>query len=282
VRIYLVRWLLRGFKKVVHFVLPILPLPRRIEGGAWWLAVNDWVSDAIFEGTFERPQRRFVERFLGPGMVMFDVGAHHGLYSVIAATRVGPSGQVVAFEPSPRERRRMETHRRINRLEQMSIEPLGLGSEPGRASLFLPKRKDSGFNSMKPSDDLRASSDEIEVEISTLDEYISRRSIPRVDLIKIDVEGGELNVLKGGAHLLAGEGRPAILAEVEDERTEPWGYEAAEIVRALEEAGYRWFLPRPGGRLEPFETQRARFSHNLVAMPPERLDDVAPLIADPS
>jgi FkbM family methyltransferase len=245
----------------------------------WWLASNDFVGDDIYEGTFERPQRRFVERFLRPGMVMFDIGAHHGLYSLIGARSVGRTGTVVAFEPSPRERSRLELHRRINRLPQIVVEPVALGSVPGTVTLFVQDRRLSGFNSLHPSEQLRArASKNVEVPLSTIDAYLEQASLSTIDLVKMDVEGGELEVLRGAKNLLEGSSRPIVVAEVEDDRTRPWGYDAAETVRFLESKGYTWFEPRPGGMLGDFDTARDGFSDNLVAVPPERMDDVAGLL----
>jgi FkbM family methyltransferase len=267
----------RAFKRVVGWVLPFVSLPQRIEGGARWYAANDWVGDAIYDGTFERPQRRFVERYLQPGMVMLDIGAHHGLYSMIAAGRVGPMGKVISFEPSPRERERLQRHRAANRFDQITIESVALGAAPGKAVLYAQRRRGSGFNSLRPAAALRSGTIEIEVDVETLDDYLRRAQIHQVDLVKLDVEGGELDALKGATHLLSSENRPLLLAEVEDERTEPWGYKAVEIVRLLEAEGYVWLSTRANGWLSPFDTDRTSFDDNLVAVPGERMDTLAHL-----
>jgi len=269
----------RIFKRVVGKLFPSISLPQRIEGGARWLATNDWVGDAIYEGVFELHERRFVWEFLQPGMVMLDIGAHHGLYTVIAATKVGRGGRVIAFEPSPRERARLETHRQKNRLDQVTIESIALGKEEGEATLYLPTERNSGFNSLRIAQTLRDEAMEVKVPLEKLDHYLARTKRPPVDLVKLDVEGGELDVLRGGSSVFgSGSERPAILCEVEDERTEPWGYEAAEIIRLVERMGYSWFLPSPGGRLVPFDTTRTRYAHNLVAVPPEKHDELRRLM----
>ena len=265
-----------ALKRSIDRVLPFASLPRRIEGGAWWLSANDYVGDAIYEGSFERRERAFVERFLQPGMVMVDVGAHHGLYSVIAATRVGPSGVVVSFEPSERERKRLAFHRRINRLSQIKIEPLAIGKEPGEATLYIPSLKNSGFNSLRPSEEMRSAAVPVVVEVTTIDDYLARSPIGRVDLVKLDIEGGELNALKGATETLAAY-KPVILCEVEDERTLPWGYRAEEIIDLLQGKGYRWFVPQPGGRLLPSTARGSEPGTNLVAITADR--DAAELMA---
>lgn len=264
-------------KRIADRLVPAMPLPTRIEEGAWWLATNDWVGDGIYDGTFERPERRFFRRALRPGMVVLDIGAHHGLYSMIAARAVGPSGRVIAFEPSPRERKRLGTHRRINRFHHIDIEPLALGREPGRATLYLPPRRGSGFNSLNPAEDLRSQAEPVEVVVSTLDIYLDSHPL-QVDLMKIDVEGGELDVLTGARGVLASSHRPAILCEAEDERTQPWGYDAIEIVRMLEASNYVLNQAQPGGRLLPVPGDA--FPPNLVAIPRERQEQWADLMVE--
>jgi hypothetical protein len=91
-----------------------------------------------------------------------------------------------------------------------------------------------------------------------------------VDFIKLDVEGSELSLLRGVCALLRSEWRPAILAEVQDIRTEPWGYAAREIVGYLKNARYRWFGIMPDGSLRSVSTEERWYDANLVALPEER------------
>jgi hypothetical protein len=107
-----------------------------------------------------------------------------------------------------------------------------------------------------------------------LDEELRRLGIERVDFMKLDVEGAELGVLQGGSALLSGVSRPAILAEVQDLRTRPWGYAAREIVRFLAEKGYRWFALDGAGSLVPVSTQQETYNANLVALPTERVREI--------
>jgi len=129
-KVYSVRY---RFKRIWGRLFPSLPLPCRLPYGGWWLAADDVAGDAVFTGNFEMGERRFLERFLKPGMTMLDIGAHHGFYTILAAKKVGPTGKVIAFEPSPRERRRLLFHLRLNRLmARVTASPLALGKETGK------------------------------------------------------------------------------------------------------------------------------------------------------
>jgi hypothetical protein len=79
---------------------------------------------------------RFLWKTLRPGMVFLDVGAHHGVYSIVAAKKLGHRGTVVAFEPSPTEYRGLRLHVRQNRLSSVRTEPLALGSAASARPFF--------------------------------------------------------------------------------------------------------------------------------------------------
>jgi hypothetical protein len=111
------------------------------------------------------------------------------------------------------------------------------------------------------------------VPVERLDDALKARGIARVDFIKIDVEGAELSVLQGAPELLRRSPRPVILAEVQDLRTKPWGYRAAEILSCLSALDYQWFTPNFSGQLEKLPLDRQSYDGNFVAIPQERVPD---------
>ena len=78
-------------------------MPVRLPFGAWWLPRKDNLGEPLLAGTFETNEIAFVGGFLQPGMTVLDLGAHHGVYTILASKRVAPGGRVFAFEPSPRK-----------------------------------------------------------------------------------------------------------------------------------------------------------------------------------
>jgi FkbM family methyltransferase len=252
---------------------PRIPIPVRLPYGGWWLARNNFLGAAMFYGGFENPERSFVERLLGPGMTVLDIGAHHGYYTLLASRKVGAKGSVLAIEASPRERTQLRLHLRINRCKNVRIESRALGEAKGTAELFLVQDQESGCNSLHRP----AASGQLEtvaVQIERLDRVLEEQHITRVDFIKLDVEGAELSVLKGATELLSRMPRPVILAEVQDIRTEPWGYPAREIIRFLSDIDYVWFRPLPDGWIEELDTAPTEFDGNFVAIPAEQAASV--------
>jgi FkbM family methyltransferase len=255
------------FRRVWNRVAPGCPLPLRLDPGIWWIARNDAVSDALCQGVFEPDERAFLREFLEPGMVVLDVGAHAGFYTVTASKRVGPTGRVVSFEPSPRELERLQLHLRLNQCSNVTVEGVALGDTPGQGELFVFEGRTTGCNSfhLASTNGARA----VTVPIRTLDEYMTNGALDRVDLVKMDIEGAELSALRGGERLFRA-ARPVLLCELHEKRTAPWGYRARDIVDLVASWGYRWYMIEDGGHLTAIGADRTAFFGNGVALPAER------------
>jgi FkbM family methyltransferase len=244
-------------------------LPTRLPSGIWWLSQNDDCSQALIAGKFENPEVSFVLRFLAHGMTVLDIGAHHGYYTLLAAKSVASRGKVFSFEPSPRERRALRWNTILNRRINIRIQPFALGNTRGESSLYVADHFNSGLNSLRPqvvvSDVVR-----VPITVTTLDSWIAAHPLKKVDFIKLDVEGGELDVLKGAQQFLSRHPRPVILAEVQDVRTTPWGYPAKDILTFLADRQFSWFSLTSAGSLVELSLDAGNFEGNFVAWPHER------------
>jgi FkbM family methyltransferase len=247
-----------------------IPVPARLPFGARWIRRHDNLAVPLFAGAFEKEELAFVERFVQPGMTVLDIGAHHGLYTLLASQRVRPSGRVFSFEPSPRERKALRLNVALNFCRNVGIQSFALGSQETNADLFVVKHFETGCNSLRPP---VADSEAypVRVRVTTLDAWLQTKGIQFIDFIKLDVEGAELEVLKGATRLLKRIPRPVILAEVQDVRTRPWGYCARDIIEHLENNGYKWFTLRDGGFVEALGRGSDRFEGNFVACPQETI-----------
>jgi FkbM family methyltransferase len=241
--------------------------------GAWWLAKDRGLDQCLLDGGFEGAEIQFARRFLRTGMTVLDVGAHQGLYTLLASKRVGPNGRVIAFEPSPRERRWLVRHVRLNFCRNVRVEGFAVGSGPSEADLFVVEGREDWGNSLRPPA-VESPTRRVRVEVISLDGYLAKNKNRQVDFIKLDVEGAELEVLRGAKQLLSGRPRPVILAEVYDMRTEPWGFRAREIVEYLHLLGYEWFELNADGGIARIEPDREVYDANLVAVPAERASEV--------
>ncbi len=264
----------RGLSK-----LPYLPVPVRLSVapgesiGFWWSHVAPYYDanrGFLDYWGHDAGDLRFLWKALEPGMTFLDVGANQGLYSIVAGRKLKGSGAVIAFEPSPREHERLELHFRLNGMASSACaEMLALGAASGRENFFQVAAGDTSRNGLRaPASDDPVT--EISVESMTLDEYADLRGLTRVDLIKLDVEGGEMDVLGGASNVLL-KFRPVLLCELLDAATAPWGYAAREIVRILDGLGYRWFDVNDDGSLAP-HVLRSEYPaiENYAAVPREK------------
>lgn len=280
------RFLQKPWRKKVGAVLywwvrefPRIPVLIRLPFGGWWLARNDFVGAALFHDGFEDAERSFIERFLRPGMTVLDIGAHHGFYTLLASRKVGPQGKVLAVEASPRERKKLELHLRINGCKNVQVETCALGENEEHAELHVVLGGQTGCNSLrKPA--VSEGTEVITVRVKRLDRILAERCFEKIDLVKLDVEGGELSVLKGGQELLRRQPRPVFVVEVQDIRTRPWGYAAREVVHLLSCANYKWFRPLMGGGLLQIGADEREYDGNFVAIPLERVDCLDDIIYD--
>jgi FkbM family methyltransferase len=209
-------------------------------------------------------------------MTFFDVGSFHGIYALVAAKRLALEGQVVAFEPSPAQRRRLKLHLRMNGFGSVRVEPFAIGTSETESEFFAVIHGDITRGGLRPP----ASSDGVKrlaVQAVSLDAYLRNGPVHAVDVIKLDVEGGELDVFRGATRMLS-EMRPMIICEVLDMATQAWGYDAREIVAALNRYDFAWFEFNSDGTVIPHEV-KVRYPEvkNYLAVPREKCELVCSL-----
>lgn len=211
-----------------------VPLPR---GGTILLetAGDDQIAAAIdhyglmgFEGMTIRVYLTLLEGAAG----VLDIGANTGLYALLAAGD-DPARRVCAFEPEPTACERLRNNVQRNRLANLAAENLALADHDGTMTLYVPPH--SGLaTSASLRQDFRDSCAEVTVAVTTLDGYLARNPLERVDLLKIDTEATEHLVLAGAIETLCRH-RPAILCEVLHGRTEQF------LQPLLEPLDYRFY-----------------------------------------
>jgi FkbM family methyltransferase len=183
------------------------------------------VSGSLALGFYETFVIDVIENLLRPGMTFLDVGANIGLYTALAARIVGPSGRVIAVEPSSSNCAVIKETVRLNAFSNVIIFEGAASDEAGRAALF---QCDDN-----PADhrlhDRTGKRAKVEVETITLDALAAERGVGRADVIKIDTQGAEASVFAGMTALLAVNPAPVITLEFW-----PWGLsQAGSDPRAL-------------------------------------------------
>ena len=248
-----------------------IPLPRRLSWGDWWLSWGDSLSRMVRDRSFEGMETEILRKLLKPGMVVMDAGAHRGYYTLLASKILGAEGRVISFEPSPRERRWLWLHMKVNGRRNIRIEKFALGAKEETAEFFISLDSQTGCNSMKFPKGVRYSLP-ICVPVITLDAYCSRYGVSRLDFLKMDVEGAERDVLLGGSDFLR-KMRPIIVCELSDIRTLRWKYRPIETVKIIEGLGYACYYINANSGLDPYR-EKPRYEENILAVPTEKISAV--------
>lgn len=174
--------------------------------------------------------RALLSERLSPGMRVADVGANIGLLTLLAARLVAPSGQVWAVEPAPDNLAWLRRNLALNGELPVTVVAAAAGAVPERRRLHLGKLGTT-HSLDSPGPDGRS----VPVDVLPLDRAIEGR----VDLVKIDAEGHEIEVLAGMERLLAAEPPPLLIIEWSPSLLRRAGHRAEELPRFLEARGYR-------------------------------------------
>ncbi len=192
----------------------------------------------LWLGTYELELQSLLPGLIRQGMTVYDVGANIGYLSVGFARLVGERGLVVAFEPLPENVRRLQASLAANGLEgRIRVAPVAVGQEQGEAPFLVHASGGMGklAGTVGREAEYRA---RLEVRVVALDGFLQAGSLPPPDWVKVDVEGGEGEVLAGAQNILR-DVRPGWILELH-------GPEAARnAFRVLGAAGYRVHRAEP-------------------------------------
>jgi FkbM family methyltransferase len=223
-------------KRIVYGGVEICTLgrgvPRRICGepirfpARWSRAVPSHYEPLCFD---------FVRRYCRPGTVAFDIGANIGVFTVAMARRVGGSGKVFAFEPTPRLRDTLIRVLRLNGVaDQVQVRAEAVGGRIGEAEFYDTGHLGAVANSLVARADAR----HYTVAVTTVDATRHAERVGRVAAIKIDVEGAEVEVLRGAEQTLA-EDKPAINLGVHPKAIRAAGENLESLWHLIVPHGYR-------------------------------------------
>ena len=209
------------------------------------LDLSEHMQRRIFwMGHYSEDVAMTIKAMLQPGMCFIDIGANVGEITLLAGKIVGPSGSVIAFEPVDVIANKLERHLRWNKLYWCRAERLALSDHLGETLIFastghnVTKDKNTGLASLY---NLRYGDNPIQpVRLTTLDTYIEPKPPSRIDGIKIDIEGAELDCLRGAESTLRTY-RPWLIVEVQARTSVAAGYNQTQILEFLSGLGYAFY-----------------------------------------
>ncbi len=204
------------------------PIMLKIRSGP--LEGRKWKASSgirFIKGTYEPKNVEAIQQTVRADDVAYDVGAHVGYFSVLMGDIVGSGGKVIAFEPRGLNLGYLKRHVSVNHCENIEIVSKALGDHSGHAKLETRTGSGTGYISDTGDED---------VEIASIDELVESGAFPPPDFLKIDVEGGEMAVLRGARKVIEKQRPRMILATHGDEidaecRTllSEWHYDMQDI-----------------------------------------------------
>ena len=227
----------RALRRISYELIRAFKLQRKFSApfrGARFHPFETSLSRAIWlrRESFHRKDLDLLLDFLRPGDCFIDVGANIGTHSICASVKFDQNLRVFAFEPHPIVYRYLMSNIALNQLSNIEAHNIALGAEEGEANLQEDRTDDTSW--INP----QASASGYRVPVKPLD-CLRLQTEGRVTTMKIDVEGYELYVLRGGRELSSK--MHFLCLEMGDRHSERVGYAARDLMSLLEENGWRLF-----------------------------------------
>jgi FkbM family methyltransferase len=188
---------------------------------------------------FEHKTVKLMKEHVKSGMVVFDIGANIGMYSLLLSNLVGEKGTVYAFEPDPDTFLMLNENIKLSKKNNIIPVKAALSSENSFATLNKPSiNSGDAFNYIKILD---TKSDETNlnlIETITLDDFIASNNINKIDFMKIDIEGAEFLCLQGAKKLLKSNNAPSIVCESNENYLERFNQRLSDLILFMNDCGF--------------------------------------------
>ena len=238
------------------------------------LELNEYVQSQLYLfGTFEPATVKVLKRLVKSGDTALDIGANVGYISLVLAKCVGKSGKVFSFEPDSKNFASLKRNLALN--PDCNIAPIAKAVSDSHQPIRLYHAKfdfNAGAHSMLPSE--KHSSDFVEIEATTIDEFVTSHGLKKVDVIKIDIEGAEMKAFNGMTETLRNS-RPLIVCELCEEHQVRAGYTTQAVKKWMAETfDMQAFKVMESGKLKETPIEETHLADNIVFVPHERVQEV--------
>lgn len=218
---------------------------------------------------FEPESLYFIRDHLSQGQTVLDVGANVGYFSLFFAKIVGSTGRVIAFEPGEFAYNLLQRNRELNKLNCLEIHQAGLGEQDNIVTFNSGEPGMEVYNSLgdiaHPSADL-SKFHKSSIQLFEGSSWLEKNNVEHIDLMKLDVEGGDYTVLKGMLPMFRAQKISLLLIEITYEMSQVFGYHPSDLISMLRDCGYDWFELRRFGELVPLASNSPSKSGMFVAV----------------
>jgi FkbM family methyltransferase len=223
-------------RPLVNRLVPATPTPVAVQSGqasGLRIIIDPRREKYYWTGAYESEVQDFLATHLTPGKVFWDVGAHYGFFAGLAARLVAPGGHVVALEPVPENFERLLDTVSRNQLDNVDPRRTAVGQTVGK--VVLERGDETSMWSVSSNPDLEGA---LTVPCITLDVLMAECGQPP-DVVKIDVEGAELSVIRGGVRLFR-EHHPILVVELHTDEIDECAALLPQSYTRRQLQGWRW------------------------------------------
>jgi len=219
-------------------------------------------------GVYEIDVDWMCSRLLKPSDTVIDIGACFGYHSIANAIRVGPTGRIYGIEPQTEMLAALRENIDANGLGNIEIDQIALSDVKEQLELHSFRDLEPGHASISTLD--RSDYSVAPCLAVPLDDYVTSKGIRDVALIKLDVEGSEMKILKGAKRLLSSCRPPIWIVEINSETSHACGFHPSELLTFLGAYGYSPYRPVWGNivrrikRLERCAAGEVRHGENIL------------------
>ena len=220
------------------------------------LSADAFFSGAYVSSSYEPHVEQFIKRVLKPGNTCIDIGANVGYYTLFFAKCVGTNGRVISFEPTPKSFAILNRNVKINQLTNVKTQKLAIFDKTGEIEFHEGPTGYDVFNSVGQITHPKVSHipfSKTLVPCITFDKFREDSHIGKVDLIKVDVEGAEMFVIKGMEKTLDENPQAILILEFQNSTTAGLNYSCKDIGLWLAERGWKLSEIKKRGRVEPID-----------------------------
>ena len=220
---------------------------KKIDGINFELDLREIIDyEMYFKGSREPNTSNALRKLCKQGNIVFDIGANVGSHTLPVASYVGEEGKVYAFEPVPWAMNRLKRNLELNSFNNLVLEGIALSDTNEKVEMKFRASFKIGSNSGvgkdgKIDESWWSECEKVNVRLVTMDSYVSNHQISRLDLIKLDVDGFEGKVIRGGLETIK-RFKPKIIMEVAPAWTEMRGDNIKDILRGMENMGYIFYM----------------------------------------
>jgi FkbM family methyltransferase len=196
--------------------------------------LDDYVKNLAGEGQFLNE----ILLRLDKRNIFWDVGANVGFYSIVAAKIMNKNSKIFAFEPEPKTFNLLRKNIELNKMNNITALSIALGDTNGNKIIFPSDTPNFGAHSFVQRTDYRVKKKGINININTSDKLIDEMKIDIPDIMKIDVEGAEILVLRGMKHLLMNQKLRMIFCETHVNLLPLFGSSEAEVLEIFKKENF--------------------------------------------